>query len=110
MTDIAQRDVPTCRLGETVGALRKRMPSMPGDGDLCVVVNGQMVVLGVVEAAALGGDPTALVDQIMQAAPPTLRPDLDAEQMPAYLHEKQLAWALVTTSDGVLLGLLRFAN
>jgi Mg/Co/Ni transporter MgtE len=100
--DVARRDVPTCRPDERVGEVRDRArPS-----GVCVVVNEQRVVLGILRAEALGRDPATPVDQVM-AQPVTVRPDLVAGEMPDYLGKKRVSEALVTTSDGVLVGLIR---
>jgi hypothetical protein len=46
----------------------------------------------------------------MQAGPVTFRPNLGAGQMPDYLKKQRIPRALVTTSDGVLIGLLRIED
>lgn len=105
VADIARRDVPTCRLDERVGAVRERVRE--GVWDVCVVVDEQRVVLGLVRAEALGVDPATAVEEVMQSGPVTFRPNLGAGQMPDYLKKQRTPRALVTTSDGVLIGLLR---
>ncbi len=55
VADVARRDVPTCRIDERVGAVRDRVRA--GNWDVCVVVDEQRVVLGLVRAEALGVDP-----------------------------------------------------
>jgi hypothetical protein len=100
--DVARRDVATCGPGERVGEVRDRARP-PG---VCVVVNDERVVLGVLRAEALGRDPATPVEEVM-AQPVTVRPNLVAGQMPDYLGKKGVTEALVTTSDGVLVGVLR---
>ncbi len=108
VADVARRDVPTCRIDERVGAVRDRVRD--GNWDVCVVVDEQRVVLGVIRAEALGVDPGTPVEDVMQAGPVTFRPNLGAGQMPDYLKKQRIPRALVTTSDGVLIGLLRIED
>jgi Mg/Co/Ni transporter MgtE len=74
---------------------------------VCVVVDARRVVLGLVSGPALSGDSSMPIDEVMQAAPPTFRPNLGIAQLPDYLAKQQITRALVTTSDGVLIGLWR---
>ncbi len=104
VADMARRDVPTCRLEERVGAVHDRVRE--GSWDVCGVVNEQGVVLGLVRVEALGVDPDSPVEDVMQPAPVTFRPNLGLGEMPEYGTKQQIPRALVTTSDGVLVGLL----
>ena len=106
--DVARRDVATCRIDERVGAVRNRVRE--GGWDVCVVVDEQRVVLGLVRAEALGVDPETPVEDVMQPSPVTFRPNLGLGQMPDYLKKQRIPRALVTTSDGVLIGLLRIED
>ncbi len=108
VADVARRDVPTCRIDEHVGAVRNRVRE--GGWDVCVVVDEQRVVLGLVRAEALGVDPNTPVEDVMQPGPVTFRPNLGLGQMPDYLKKQRIPRALVTTSDGVLIGLLRIED
>jgi CBS domain-containing protein len=105
VADVARRDVPTCRIDESVGALRHRLNNV--EWDVCVVVDEQRVVLGLVRSEALGADPVTPVEHVMDSSPVTFRPNLAAGEMPDYLKKRRIPRALVTTSDGVLVGLLR---
>ncbi len=46
-------------------------------------------------------------EQAMESGPITFRPSVRRDEMVSYLQEKQMQSALVTTSDGKLVGLLR---
>jgi Mg/Co/Ni transporter MgtE len=108
VADVARRDVPTCRVDERVGLVRDRVRE--GNWDVCVVVDEQRVVLGLIRAEALSVDPGTSVEEVMQSSPITFRPNLGARQMPDYLKKQGTPRALVTTSDGVLVGLLRIED
>lgn len=108
VADVARRDVPTCRQDERVGAVRNRVRE--GGWDVCVVVDEQRVVLGLVQAEELGMDQDASVEDVMQPGPVTFRPNLGLGQMPEYVTKQRIPRALVTTPDGVLIGLLRIED
>jgi|SRR5712691_11148950 len=105
VADVAERDVTTCRLDDRVGDLRGR--TRAGGLDICVVVDAERVVLGLVEAEGLRDDPATSVEEIMQPDPLTFRPNLRTGQIPEYVKRQHVPHVLVTTSDGVLIGLLR---
>ncbi len=108
VADIARRDVPMCRIDESVGAVRDRVGG--GGWDVCIVVDDQRVVLGLVHAETLDVDSGTPVEQVMQSSPVTFRPNLRVGQVPDYLKTQRTPRALVTTSDGVLVGLLRIED
>lgn len=108
VADIARRDVPTCRIDEHVGTVRDRVHKT--GFDVCVVLDDQSVVLGLVNAETLDVDPDTAVEEVMQSGPVTFRPNLRVGQMPDYLKTQRTRRALVTTSDGVLVGLLRIED
>jgi CBS domain containing-hemolysin-like protein len=104
VADIAERDVPVCGLHDPAAAVRVQLRT--AKRELAVVVDDDHVVLGTVRIEDLD-DPSGTVEQIMNSGPLTLRPDLGAEEVPDYFKKRQQSSALVTTSDGVLIGLLR---
>jgi len=105
VADVARKDVPTCRIDDRLGAVQDRVRK--AGWDVCVVVDEQRVVLGLVLAEALGGDPGTAIAEVMQSSPVTFRPNLGIGQMPDYLKTRRKQPVLVTTGDGVLVGLLR---
>jgi CBS domain-containing protein len=101
----AAKDAPTCTIEEQVGAVRERAR---GTGwDVCVVVNENAVVLGLLTRAALDAAPDTAVEQVMEPGPTTYRPNLFAEDALHYMHQQHIEFVLVTTSDGELTGVLR---
>jgi Mg/Co/Ni transporter MgtE len=105
VADVAEREVSTCRLDERVGDVRTR--HRPDGADPIVVVDHDHVVLGLVDAEVLGGDPAAPIERTMQPDPVSFRPDVRVGETPQYFKKHGVRHTLVTTSDGVLVGLLR---
>ena len=105
LVDVVRRDVPTCSLGERLGDVRARVAA--AGWDACVVVSGTRVVLGLLRAAELQGDPALLVDQVMRPGPSTYRPFVPMAELRGIMSDRNLASSPVTTSDGRLVGLVR---
>jgi predicted transcriptional regulator len=74
--------------------------------EVCVVVNDERVVLGLVRKEALDSDPLAPVERIMESGPTTFRPNQSLERIAEYMRKQGNDRVLITTSDGRLLGLL----
>jgi hypothetical protein len=70
---LARQDVPRCGLSEKVGAVRDRVQI--AGWDICVVVNEETVVLGLLRERELAADPDATVERVMRSGPATYRPD-----------------------------------
>ncbi len=63
-------------------------------------------MLGFVTSDVLRAAPEGRVEDVMDPAPVTFRPNLRVGEMPAYFKKEGIQHALVTTSDGVLIGLV----
>jgi CBS domain-containing protein len=100
----ARRDVPTCRLGDSVATVRNRLAET--GWKMCVVVNDQGVVLGLVRGAALRADGAETAGTVMESGPSTVRPNTPLHEFIEYMRRHHLASRLVTTSDGRLVGVL----
>jgi len=85
VADVARRDVQTCRPDERVGDARDRVGR--DGGEPLIVVDADRVVLGLVNSDALAGDPAIPVEEVMDSAPVTFRPNVRAGEMPDYLNE-----------------------
>jgi rhodanese-related sulfurtransferase/CBS domain-containing protein len=101
--DVA-REVPTCRPDETVAEASDRARAA-GSAE-CIVTNNEGVVLGRLRSRALGGDPHASVESVAEPGPSTIRPDVSLDEIVKRLRENDLGRALVTTGDGILVGVL----
>ena len=96
LLDIAERDVPTCRLTDRLTDLR---------GPLCVVTDEHGVILGQVRQGAVR--PDASMEDVLEPAPPTYRPNVSLEELWSRLeNHPRVQHVLVSTSDGVLLGVV----
>jgi Mg/Co/Ni transporter MgtE len=105
VADVADRDLSTCQLDERIGEVRNRVRD--SDGAPVVVVDENRVVLGLVEPEALKGDPGVPIEQVMKPDPVSFRPNVRVGETPQYFKQHKVQHTLVTTSDGVLVGLLR---
>jgi len=97
--------VPTGRLRERVGDVARRVRE--AGWDLCVVVDDDRVVLGLLEAVVLRGDPAAVAENVMRSAPITFRPHITVEEVGQRLELSRTDQVLITAGDGRLLGLVR---
>jgi CBS domain-containing protein len=106
--DIARRDVPTCSLDDTIGAVREWVQ---GAGwATCLVVNGERVVLGRLRGHALAAAAETTAEQVMEAGPTTFRPDARLADVVERMRAKDVEGVLVTTPDGRLVGYLARAD
>lgn len=102
--DVARKDVPTCGLDERLGDVTKRVG---GAGwEAAIVVDERRTVLGLLRAAELGKDPDLRIEEAMRPAPSTFRPYVTIKEMADYMVEHDLVSSPITTSYGVLMGLL----
>src|SRR6266446_4160987 len=102
--DVAKGDVPTARIEDRVSDVRYR--GAVDAAEPLIVVDPDRVVLGLVTAGALKGDPESRIEQVMDPGPVTFRPNLRVGEMPDYFKRHDVQDVLVTTSGGVLIGLV----
>jgi CBS domain-containing protein len=102
---VARTDVPTCRLDERLGDVAAR--AREAGWDAAVVVNDDRVVLGLLRAKELDGDPEQRIEAAMRPGPSTYRPHVHIVEMARLMVEHDLPTIPITTGEGVLLGLLR---
>jgi CBS domain-containing protein len=101
----ARPDVPLCNLTDQVGDVRDRVQKT--GWNICVVVNDERIVLGLLRARELGADPEAAAEQVMRSGPATFRPDVPVADVLERMRKRNVRSVVVTTSDGRLVGLLR---
>jgi hypothetical protein len=74
-----------------------------------LVTSAGGVVLGRLRRSALDCDPTARIEDVMEPGPSTVRPHTPAAKLAKRLAARDLKTAIVTTPEGVLLGVVREA-
>lgn len=105
--DVADADVPTCGLAERIGEVRSRAAGW----DMCVVVNAERVVLGLLRKKELDADPNATAEQLMRPGPKTFRPNVTLQELLKSMRDHDIQTnSLVTTLDGRLLGVISRAD
>lgn len=102
--DIARKDVPVCGLKDRLGDVSERVKAKGWNS--AVVVNDDGVVLGLLRAKELAGDPDQLVEVAMRPGPSTFRPFVPLHEMAHFMIEHKIENAPITTADGRLVGLL----
>jgi CBS domain-containing protein len=103
---LANRAVPVCRFDDKLADVAQRLG--PTGWSECVVVNEPGIVLGRLRKSMwedAADDMTA--EQAMESGPITYRPHVRREEMLSFMQKKKIKSALVTTSDGKLVGLAR---
>jgi CBS domain-containing protein len=104
--DLTDGDVAVCALDDTVAVARAALGQRP----ICLVVNEQRIVLGVVRAEVLGADDNRPVSEVMDEGPSTYRPQVPATEMAERLEHHPQPHILVTTLDGRLVGVASAAE
>ena len=106
--DRMTKQFPTCRPNDSVSEAKERAEKV--GWDLCPVVNEEGIVLGLLGNDAWKNNPDDPVDQVMQPAPTTLRPNYPVDEAIEFLGKQELAAVLITTPEGKLIGILRRAR
>ena len=101
----ADPSVPTCTLDEDLQEVRSCVRETAWRQ--CIVINEQRIVLGRLGRAAIENEDKTSVEAVMSEGPSTVRPDTPLDQLLARLECQRLETALVTTSEGVLVGAVR---
>jgi Mg/Co/Ni transporter MgtE len=101
----AHDDAVTCHIEDQIGPLRERIERSPYGFALVITPGG--VLLGRVRRSALGADPDARAEDVMEAGPSTVRAHTPAHVLAKRLAEQDLETAIVTTPEGRLIGVAR---
>jgi hypothetical protein len=99
---LARQDVVTCGTDDSVGEVRAWVAASPYPFALVRSEGG--VLLGRLRASMLDCDPELRAGEVMEPGPSTVRPHKTAATVVADLAAKELRWAIVTTPEGVLIG------
>ena len=95
---------PTCRINEQLQDVRARLRD--SGWDTSVVVNEAWVVLGRLGRSALSREDPVTVEEAMTDGPRTYRPGIGADALLERLERGRLTTAVITTSDGRLVGVV----
>jgi len=103
LREFIKTNVQTCLLRDRMQEIQNRR----GSHDICVVLNDRHIVMGVIKGDAWNANPLQRASEAMDPAPRTFRPDSDPKEIAKELRKDESDNALVTTSDGELLGVFR---
>ena len=103
--DLVSDDVPTCSPDDRVGDVRERVTA--SGSDLCVVLNAERIVVGILRGDALSKEVDARAEELMELGPKTVRPSTVVDELLRRRSSQGVKSWVVTTSRGVLLGLLK---
>lgn len=106
--DLAHQDAPTCAIDEPLQEVCVRVRET--EWDTCLVVDGRRVVQGRLGRRALSRTDVVTVEEAMSDGPRTIRPDVRLDKFVGWMHRRSLTTAVVTTSDGRLVGVVRLAE
>jgi CBS-domain-containing membrane protein len=101
--DVMERAVATCHPDQVVAEVL----ATPATGGLWVVVNDQRVVLGRLRGHHVDSADRRTVEEAMEPGPATVRADAPAAETVERMRSRGAASLIVSTPDGVLLGLMR---
>jgi CBS domain-containing protein len=106
--ELAVRDAPICHPTDDLSDVRARVRA--AGWDICLVLNEERVVLGRLGRKAITAEDGRSVEEAMADGPSTIRPNTPAQKVLERLTHQNLQTAVVTTSDGRLVGVLRRAD
>ena len=96
-------NVQTCLLRDRMQEVQNRR----GTNDVCIVLNDRNIVMGIIQGDAWNANPLSRAADVMDPGPRTYRPNDDPKEIVKELKKEERENAIVTTSDGELIGLLR---
>jgi len=102
--DLLRDDVVRCRLGDRIDRVRDKVDTSPYG--FALVLDEREVLLGRLRRLTLAGDGGATAEETMEAGPSTIRADTSVEKLRERLEGGGLNIAVVTTPDGVLMGIV----
>jgi hypothetical protein len=102
--DLARDDIPMCTPGDPVGELRQ---GLAGSGyDFCLALNEHRILLGLLRGDGLSKEREARAEEVMELGPKTIRPNHSVEKLLESRSNHGIKYWIVTTSHGVLVGVL----
>jgi rhodanese-related sulfurtransferase/CBS domain-containing protein len=102
--DLLRDDVVRCRPEDPIDRVRSEIESSPYG--FALVLDEDEIVLGRLRRSALEDTAARTVEDAMEAGPSTIRADTSLEKLRERLEGAGLNFAIVTTPDGVLMGIV----
>lgn len=102
--DLVREGVPTCLV--TARLQEARDAATESELGLCVVVNDERIVAGVLRGDVLAKDPDARVEDVMELGPRTIRPSKPVDELLRKRSSQGVKSWIVTTAHGELIGVL----
>jgi Mg/Co/Ni transporter MgtE len=106
VADAIDADARTCLPTEQVADVLQRVTSTGPQMRIVVVVNEGGIVQGLLRLDRITDARQALVEDVMEPGPVTVRADADLAATTERMRRKGVSSLLVTTPDGELLGVL----
>jgi CBS domain-containing protein len=101
---VTRVDAPRCLPYELVSAVAERVGD---EWEICVVTNGEGVVLGLLGRQAMRSGERVRAEDAMSLGPKTIRPSARREVVAEWMRDHEVTRLVVTHPDGVLVGVLR---
>jgi predicted transcriptional regulator len=103
---VAKNDVVTCGLTDRVGEVQERV--IASSYRFALVVSEARCLLGRLRASELEHcDPGSTAEEVMEPGPSTVRIDIELAALVERLRARDLKFAIVTTPEGTLVGVVR---
>jgi rhodanese-related sulfurtransferase/CBS domain-containing protein len=102
--DLLRDDVVRCGLGDRIDRVRAEVEA--SRYGFAVVLDENGVLLGRLRRATLEGDDALTAEEAMEAGPSTIRADTPVDKLRERFEGRGLNFAIVTTPDGVLMGIV----
>ncbi len=100
----ARKDIPTCQMADRLSGVASAVRA--AGADMCVVVNGDGIVLGRLRRPALESADDVTAEAAMEPGPTTVRPDEALEPLIDRMQARSTAAVIVSTLDGRFVGAL----
>jgi hypothetical protein len=97
-------DIPICALTDRIADVHSRVEA--AGWDLCVVVNDERIILGLLHGDAWSAPSDSIAEDVMSSGPPTTRPSTFLDDMVERLQKRNTPGILISSSNGVLMGYL----
>ncbi|MFL5864511.1 MAG: rhodanese-like domain-containing protein [Solirubrobacteraceae bacterium] len=102
--DLLRDDVVRCALGDPIDRIQDQVEASPYG--FALVLDEDEILLGRLRSSSLQGDAEKTAEEAMEPGPSTIRADTSVGKLRERLEGGGLNFAIVTTPDGVLMGIV----